>query len=43
MIGFGIHSLGCLSAGVILVLTDHPGWAWIPFVLLACTSVTQKK
>lgn len=41
MIGFAIHSVACLAAGTFLVVTEHPGWAWIPFVILACTSMTQ--
>jgi hypothetical protein len=25
-----------LSAGVYLIVTEHYGWAWIPFLLVAC-------
>lgn len=30
--------LGCLSGGIYLVVTEHYGWAWIPFLALFCTS-----
>lgn len=25
----------CLGAGIYLVVTEHYGWAWIPFAMLA--------
>ena len=25
-----------LAAGIYLVITEHYGWAWIPFLLRAC-------
>jgi hypothetical protein len=29
----------CLAAGIYLIVTEHYGWAWIPFVLAAMISL----
>lgn len=32
-IAFAMAFSGCLGAGVYLVMTEHYGWAWIPFLI----------
>jgi len=34
--------LASLAAGTYLVITEHYGWAWIPFVALFSTSFAVK-
>lgn len=36
---FVIVVVAALASGVYLVCTDHGGWAWIPFLMAAFTSV----
>ena len=35
--------LGLASLGTYLVITEHYGWAWIPFVLAASVSYKSEK
>lgn len=35
-----IMFLAGLASGTYLVVTEHYGWAWIPFLLAACTTIT---
>ncbi len=35
--------LACLASGTFLVHTQHYGWAWIPFLIAACTSYKHTK
>jgi hypothetical protein len=34
--------LSCIASGTFLVYTDHPGWAWIPFLIAAGTTIKQR-
>lgn len=34
--------LACIAGGVYLVMTEHYGWAWIPFVALFSTNFDLK-
>lgn len=38
-----IVDLACLAAGTYLVVTEHYGWAWIPFLGLFSTSFAVKQ
>jgi hypothetical protein len=38
-----IVDLACIASGTYLVSTEHYGWAWIPFLIAACTSYTEAK
>lgn len=35
-----IHDVACVSAAVILIITNHPGWAFW-FLLLAATTTVK--
>ncbi len=37
-----IMDLSCIAFGTYLVITEHYGWAWIPFLIAATTSVSHK-
>ena len=36
-----VHDVVCIAAGTYLVITDHPYWAIVPFVLAATTTVKR--
>jgi len=38
-----VLDVACIASGTYLVVTEHYGWAWIPFLISCCTSVKQKK
>ena len=35
-IGFTLTMLALVASGTYLVITEHYGWAWIPFVAIFC-------
>lgn len=35
---FGLVMLGIIAAGVTLIIAEHYGWAWIPWVGFFCLS-----
>jgi len=37
-----ILDLACIASGTYLVMQDHPGWAWIPFLIAAVTTYKEK-
>lgn len=38
-----IVDLACVASGTYLVLTEHYGWAWIPFTIMATTTLKGAK
>ncbi len=38
-----IYAISGFASGTYLVVTGHPGWAWIPFVLAASVRVREAR
>jgi len=36
-----IIDMACITSGTFLVYTEHYGWAWIPFLIAAGTTVSS--
>lgn len=32
-----------IASGTYLVITEHYGWAWVPFMLICCISYSSDK
>lgn len=37
-----IMDLSCIASGTFLVWTEHYGWAWIPFLFAATTTIHHR-
>ncbi len=35
--------VGCCTCGTVLVMTDHYGWAWIPFIIAITQYAKESK
>lgn len=35
--------LACLASGTVLIVTEHYGWAWIPFLMACMTTIERGK
>jgi hypothetical protein len=38
-----LTDISCIASGTYLVSTEHYLWAWIPFLMAACTTVKTTK